>query len=138
MKTNEPSVAARYHFALYLLSVHRDCKTLYPGGYETFLVASCAAMGNIHTGRAMNVSSIAQITGISRPTVIRKIRILEKINMATTVRSGRETKVTLTTLAWEHVRSPVANLIELASNLSREDRFSLHTLLTASLNEESC
>ena len=128
MEIDEPSVGERYQFALYLLSAYRDCKTLFPGGYTTFIVATCAATGNRHTGKAMNVSTIARMTGISRPTVIRKISLLEEIGMVTTIRSEKETKVMMTEKSWKHVRSHVTKLMELESYLSNGDRNSMETI----------
>ena len=68
MMISEPTIPQRRRFGLFLLSAYRELRTVYPGGFESFLVALSAAMGNRHTGKPVNVSSIAEMTGIPRPT----------------------------------------------------------------------
>ena len=77
MLSFEPTVPQRRRFGLFLLSAYREFRAVYPGGFESFLVAMSAAMGNRHTGRPINVSSIAEMTGIPRATVIRKLHLLK-------------------------------------------------------------
>ncbi|MCK5364305.1 MAG: helix-turn-helix domain-containing protein, partial [Gammaproteobacteria bacterium] len=81
MLESEPTIPQRRRFGLFLLSAYRELRTVYPGGFESFLVATCAAMGNRHTGKPVNVSSIAEMTGIPRPTVIRKLHLLEEMGL---------------------------------------------------------
>ena len=71
----EPTIPQRRRFGVFLLSAYRELRNVHPGGFESFIVATCAAMGNRHSGRPVNVSSIAEMTGIPRPTVIRKLQI---------------------------------------------------------------
>ncbi len=113
-----PTIPQRQQFALYLISAYRELKPVYPGGYETFLVAMSAAMGNRHTGKPVNVSSIAQMTGIPRPTVLRKLRLLEEMGMASRTKTGKGTMIYMSPESWDHVRPHVARLLELGSDLA--------------------
>jgi CTP-dependent riboflavin kinase len=117
----EPTVPQRHRFGLFLLSAYRELRTVYPGGFESFLVATCAAMGNRHTGRPVNVSSIAEMTGIPRPTVIRKLHLLEELGLASRTETGKGTMVSMTSESWEYVRPHVARLLELESELAIVD-----------------
>ncbi len=112
----EPTVSQRRRFGVFLLSAYRELRTVYPGGFESFLVATCAAMGNRHTGNAVNVSSIAEMTGIPRPTVIRKLHLLEEIGLVRRIETGKGTMIDMSPESWEHVRPHVARLLELASS----------------------
>ncbi len=38
----EPTIRQRRRFGVFLLSAYRELRTVYPGGFETFLVATCA------------------------------------------------------------------------------------------------
>lgn len=117
----EPTLPQRYRFGVFLLSVYRELRSVYPGGFESFLVATCAAMGNTHTGKPINVSSIAEMTGIPRPTVVRKLHLLEEMGMATRTETGRGTMIYMSPESWEHVRPHVTRLIELESELANEE-----------------
>lgn len=118
MQDFEPTIAQRQRFGLYLLSAYRELKTVYPGGFESFLVATCAAMGNRHTGRPVNVSRIAEMTGIPRPTVIRKLQLLEEMGLATRAETGKGTMVYMSPDSWNHVRPHVVRLLELEAELA--------------------
>lgn len=121
MQDFEPTLPQRFRFGVFLLSVYRELRSVFPGGYESFLVATCAAMGNRHTGKPVNVSSIAEMTGIPRPTVVRKLNLLEEMGMASRAETGRGTMVYMSAESWEHVRPHVARLIELESELANEE-----------------
>ena len=71
-------------------------------------------MGNRHTGKPVNVSSIAEMTGIPRPTVIRKLHLLEDIGLASRTETAKGTMIYMSPESWEHVRPHVARLLELA------------------------
>ena len=114
----EPTIPQRRRFGLFLLSAYRELRNVYPGGFESFLVATCAAMGNLHTGKPVNVSSIADMTGIPRPTVIRKLDLLEEIGLASRSETRRGTMVTMSAESWVHVRPHVARLLELETELT--------------------
>ncbi len=113
-----PTIPQRQQFARYLLSAYRELKSVYPGGYESFLVAMSAAMGNRHTGKPVNVSSIAQMTGIPRPTVVRKLLLLEEMGMASRTETRKETLIYMSPESWDHVRPHVARLLVLGSDLA--------------------
>lgn len=113
----EPTIPQRHRFGLFLLSAYRELKSVYPGGYECFLVAMCAAMGNRHTGKPINVSSIAEMTGIPRPTVIRKLNLLEELGLASRTETGKGTMVYMSAESWQHARPHVTRLLELQSEL---------------------
>jgi DNA-binding transcriptional ArsR family regulator len=118
MQFFEPTIPQRQRFGFFLLSAYRELKTVYPGGFESFLVAMCAAMGNRHTGKPVNVSSIAEMTGIPRPTVIRKLHLLEEMGLASRNETGKGTMVYMSPESWEHVRPHVVRLLELESELA--------------------
>jgi CTP-dependent riboflavin kinase len=118
MQDFEPTIPQRHRFGLFLLSAYRELKSVYPGGFESFLVATCAAMGNRHTGKPVNVSSIAEMTGIPRPTVIRKLHLLEKLGLASRTETGKGTMVYMSPDSWEHVRPHVVRLLELGAELA--------------------
>jgi len=113
----EPTIRQRRRFGLFLLSAYRDLRTVFPGGFESFLVATCAAMGNRHSGKPVNVSSIAEITGIPRPTVIRKLRLLEEIGVASRTETRHGTMIYMSQASWDHVRPHVERLMELETEL---------------------
>lgn len=121
MQKFEPTAPQRHRFGLFLLSAYRELRAVYPGGFESFLVATCAAMGNRHTGRPVNVSSIAEMTGIPRPTVIRKLHLLEELGLASRTETGKGTMISMTSESWEYVRPHVARLLELESELAIVD-----------------
>jgi DNA-binding transcriptional ArsR family regulator len=123
----EPTIPQRRRFGLFLLSSYRELRIVYPGGFESFLVATCAAMGNRHSGKPVNVSSIAEMTGIPRPTVIRKLRLLEEIGLASRSETRHGTMVYMSPESWDHVRPHVARLLELEIELA-----------TASENSRDC
>ncbi len=114
----EPTIPQRRRFGVFLLSAYRELKTVYPGGFESFLVATCAAMENRHTGKAVNVSSIADMTGIPRATVIRKLHLLEEIGLASRSETRQGTMVYMSPESWDHVRPHVAHLLELETELA--------------------
>jgi CTP-dependent riboflavin kinase len=118
----EPTISQRYRFGLFLLTDYRELRAVYPGGFESFLVAMCAAMGNRHTGRPVNVSSIAKMTGIPRPTVIRKLHLLEDMGLARRTETGKGTLVSMTPESWDFVRPHVARLLELETEMAAADR----------------
>lgn len=113
----EPTISQRRRFGLFLLPAYRELRNVYPGGFESFLVATCAAMGNRHTGKPVNVSSIAAMTGIPRPTVIRKLHLLEEIGLASRSETRHGTMVSMSAESWDHVRPHVARLLELETEL---------------------
>lgn len=121
MMISEPTVRQRRRFGLFLLSAYRELRTVYPGGFESFLVAMSAAMGNRHSGKPVNVSSIAEMTGIPRPTVIRKLHLLEEMGVATRLETGKGTMIYMTPESWEHVRPHVMRLLDLESELVAEE-----------------
>ena len=121
MQELEPNVSERRRVGLFLLTAYRELRSVYPGGFESFLVATCAAMGNRHTGRPINVSSISETTGIPRPTVIRKLNLLEEIGVASRTETGKGTMVYMSPDYWEHVRPHVARLLELEVELATAD-----------------
>ena len=121
MMISEPTVPQRRRFGLFLLSAYRELRTVYPGGFESFLVAMSAAMGNRHTGKPVNVSSIAEMTGIPRPTVIRKLQLLEEFGVANRIETGKGTMIYMTPESWDYVRPHVARLLELETELVEED-----------------
>ena len=121
MQDLEPTIPQRYRFGVLLLSVYRELRSVYPGGFESFLVATCAAMGNRHTGKPVNVSSIAEMTGIPRPTVVRKLHLLEDMGMVRRTETGRGTMIYMSPESWEHVRPHVTRLIELEHELASEE-----------------
>jgi len=114
----EPTLAQRRRFGLFLLSAYRELRSVYPGGFESFLVAICASLGNRQTGRPVNVSSIADMTGIPRPTVIRKLHLLEELGMAHRSETSRGTLVYMTPASWEHARPHIARLLELENEIT--------------------
>jgi len=114
----EPTIPQRRRFGVFLLSAYRELRTVYPGGFESFLVATCAAMGNRHTGKPVNVSSIAEMTGIPRPTVIRKLHLLEEIGLLSRSETRQGTMVYMSPESWDHVRPHVARLLELETELA--------------------
>jgi DNA-binding MarR family transcriptional regulator len=118
----EPTVPQRRRFGLFLLSAYRELRSVYPGGFESFLVAMSAAMGNRHTGRPINVSSIAQMTGIPRPTVIRKLHLLEEMGLASRTETSKGTMIYMSPESWRHVRPHVERLLELESELVGDDK----------------
>jgi len=118
MLEQNPTIPQRHRFGLFLLSAYRELRNVYPGGFETFLVATCAAMGNRHTGKPVNVSSIAEMTGIPRPTVIRKLQLLEELGMASRTETGKGTMILMSPNSWKHVRPHVARLLELETELA--------------------
>ena len=122
MLSVEPTVPQRRRFGLYLLSAYRELRSVYPGGFESFLVAMSAAMGNRHTGRPINVSSISQMTGIPRPTVIRKLNLLEERGLATRTETSKGTMIYMSPESWQYVRPHVERLLELESELMLEDK----------------
>jgi len=117
----EPTVPQRRRFGLFLLSAYRELRNVYPGGFESFLVAMSAAMGNRHTGRPINVSSISQMTGIPRPTVIRKLHLLEELGLASRTETSKGTMIYMSPESWQYVRPHVERLLELESELVLED-----------------
>ena len=121
MMISEPTIPQRRRFGLFLLSAYRELRTVYPGGFESFLVALSAAMGNRHTGKPVNVSSIAEMTGIPRPTVIRKLHLLEELGVANRIETGKGTMIYMTPESWEHVRPHVTRLLDLETELATED-----------------
>lgn len=121
MQEIEPNVSQRRRFGLLLLTAYRELRSVYPGGFESFLVATCAAMGNRHTGRPVNVSCISETTGIPRPTVIRKLHLLEEIGLASRTETGKGTMVYMSPEYWEHVRPHVARLLELEVEVATAD-----------------
>ena len=121
MMISEPTVPQRRRFGLFLLSAYRELRTVYPGGFESFLVAMSAAMGNRHTGKPVNVSSIAEMTGIPRPTVIRKLHLLEEIGVATRLETSKGTMIYMTPESWEYVRPHVTRLLDLETELAAEE-----------------
>jgi len=121
MMISEPTVPQRRRFGLFLLSAYRELRTVYPGGFESFLVAMSAAMGNRHTGKPVNVSSIAEMTGIPRPTVIRKLHLLEEMGAATRLETGKGTMIYMTPESWEHVGPHVMRLLDLETELVAEE-----------------
>ena len=121
MMISEPTVVQRRRFGLFLLSAYRELRTVYPGGFESFLVAMSAAMGNRHTGKPVNVSSIAEMTGIPRPTVIRKLHLLEEMGFATRLETGKGTMIYMTPESWEHVWPHVTRLLDLETELVAEE-----------------
>lgn len=121
MMISEPTVPQRRRFGLFLLSAYRELRTVYPGGFESFLVAMSAAMGNRHSGKPVNVSSIAEMTGIPRPTVIRKLHLLEEMGVATRLETGKGTMIYMTPESWEYVRPHVMRLLDLESELAAEE-----------------
>jgi len=123
----EPTVTQRRRFGVFLLSAYRELRTVYPGGFESFLVAICASMGNRLTGRPVNVSTIAHMTGIPRPTVIRKLHLLEEMGMARRNETGRGTLIYMTPESWNHVRPHVARLLELESEMATADEHQVVT-----------
>jgi DNA-binding MarR family transcriptional regulator len=118
---SEPTISQRHRFGFFLLSAYRELRAVYPGGFESFLVAMCAAMGNRHTGRPVNVSSIAKMTGIPRPTVIRKLHLLEEMGLARRIETGKGTLVYMAPESWDYVRPHVARLLELETELAATD-----------------
>ena len=64
------------------------------------------------------MSSIAEMTGIPRPTVIRKLRELEQSGMAVRKRTKAGVFVHMTTKSWEYVRPHVVRLLQLEEQLS--------------------
>ena len=122
MQELEPSVPQRHRFGLFLLSAYRELRSVYPGGFESFLVATCASMGNRRTGRPVNVSSIAEMTGIPRPTVIRKLNQLESMGLVRRAETARGTMVYMSQESWERVRPHVARLLELEMELAESAR----------------
>lgn len=121
MTSPEPTIPQRRRFGLFLLSAYRELRSVYPGGFESFLVAMSAAMGNRHTGKPVNVSSIAEMTGIPRPTVIRKLHLLEEFGVARRMQTGKGTMIYMSPESWEHVRPHVSRLLDLESELAAED-----------------
>jgi len=121
MMISEPTVPQRRRFGLFLLSAYRELRTVYPGGFESFLVAMSAAMGNRHTGQPVNVSSIAEMTGIPRPTVIRKLHLLEEMGAATRLETGKGTMIYMTPESWKHVGPHVMRLLDLETELVAEE-----------------
>lgn len=81
----------------------------------------CAAMGNRHTGRPVNVSSIAKMTGIPRPTVIRKLHLLEEMGLARRIETGKGTLVYMAPESWDYVRPHVMRLLELETEMAATD-----------------
>jgi DNA-binding IclR family transcriptional regulator len=75
-------------------------------------------MGNRHTGKPVNVTSIADMTGIPRPTVIRKLHLLEEIGLASRSETRHGTMVYMSVESWDHVRPHVARLLELETELT--------------------
>lgn len=122
MQDREPSVPQRHRFGLFLLSAYRELRSVYPGGFESFLVATCASMGNRRNGRPVNVSSIAEMTGIPRPTVIRKLNLLEDMGLLRRTETARGTMVYMSQESWERVRPHVARLLELEVELAASAR----------------
>ena len=118
----EPTSSQRRRFGLFILSVYRELRSVYPGGFESFLVATCAAIGNRHTGRPVNVSSIAKMTGIPRPTVIRKLHLLEEMGVARRTETGKGTMVYMLPGSWDRVRPHVARLLEFETELADTDK----------------
>ena len=114
----EPTIRQRRRFGVFFLSAYRELRTVYPGGFETFLVATCAAMGNRHTGKPVNVSSIAEMTGIPRATVIRKLHLLEEIGLVSRSETSHGTMVYMSPESWDHVGPHVACLLELETELA--------------------
>lgn len=121
MQEFEPNRSQRRRFGLFLLTAYRELRSVYPGGFESFLVATCAAMGNRHTGRPVNVTSISQMTGIPRATVIRKLNLLEEIGLARRTETAKGTMVHVSAQTWEHVRPHVTRLLELEVDLATAD-----------------
>jgi len=121
MMISEPTVPQRRRLGLFLLSAYRELRTVYPGGFESFLVAMSAAMGNRHTGKPVNVSSIAEMTGIPRPTVIRKLHLLEEMGVATRLETVKGTMIYMAPESWEHVRPHVTRLLDLETELAAEE-----------------
>jgi len=118
MLESEPTIPQRRRFGLFLLSAYRELRAVYPGGFESFLVATCAAMGNRHTGKPVNVSSIAEMTGIPRPTVIRKLHLLEEMGLVSRSETRHGTMVYMSAESWDHVRPHVVHLLELETELA--------------------
>jgi hypothetical protein len=118
MQDFEPTTPQRHRFGHFLLCTYRELRTVYPGGFESFLVAICAAMGNRNTGAPVNVSSIAEITGIPRPTVIRKLQLLEEIGLARRTETAQGPMVHVSPDSWEHARPHVRRLVALESELT--------------------
>ena len=122
MLSFEPTVPQRRRLGLFLLSAYRELRAVYPGGFESFLVAMSAAMGNRHTGRPINVSSIAEMTGIPRATVIRKLHLLEELGMASRTETSKGTMIYMSPESWALVRPHVERLLELETELVIEDK----------------
>ncbi len=118
MSEIEPTIPQRRRFGVFLLSAYRELRTVYPGGFESFLVATSAAMGNRHTGKPVNVSSIAEMSGIPRATVIRKLHLLEEIGLVSRSETRQGTMVYMSPESWDHVRPHVARLLELETELA--------------------
>lgn len=115
---HEPTISQRHRFGVFVLSTYRELRGVFPGGFESFLVAMCAAMGNRHTGKPVNVSSIAEMTGIPRPTVIRKLHLLEECGAANRLETGKGTMVYMTSASWDRVRPHMTRLLELEDELA--------------------
>ena len=121
MQRLDPTLSQLRRFGVFLLSAYRELRSVYPGGFESFLVATCAAMGHRKTGKPVNVSSIAELTGIPRPTVIRKLHLLEELGLARRAGTGKGTMIVMSPESWEHVRPHVQRLLELENQLAIED-----------------
>ncbi|TFH48730.1 MAG: hypothetical protein E4H01_05765 [Lysobacterales bacterium] len=118
----EPTTSQRRRFGLFILSVYRDLRTVYPGGFESFLVATCAAIGNRNTGRPVNVSSIAKMTGIPRPTVIRKLHLLEELGVARRTETSKGSMIYMLPESWDQVRPHVERLLEFETEMATTDK----------------
>ena len=70
----------------------------------------------------MNVSSIAKMTGIPRPTVIRKLHLLEEMGVARRTETGKGTMVYMLPGSWDRVRPHVARLLEFETELAGTDK----------------
>ena len=58
------------------------------------------------------------MTGIPRPTVIRKLHLLEEIGLASRSETRHGTMVTMSAESWDHVCPHVARLLELETELA--------------------
>ncbi|MCK5364661.1 MAG: hypothetical protein KAR22_16910, partial [Gammaproteobacteria bacterium] len=56
-----------------------------------------------------------------RPTVIRKLHLLEEMGMASRSETGKGTMIYMTPESWEHVRPHVARLLELETEMATAD-----------------
>lgn len=78
----------RLSYYIQVLSSYRNLNEVCPGGFTGAMIAMASGVGRI-TGEPFDESSLAEALGISRTTLGRKVKLLEKAGYVRLHREGR-------------------------------------------------